>query len=108
MEIQKQASSTFARKTDFLERKKVKIVDFYQRPNNFNEKRTDHVLTIEDGEGNINALEINNSNLNLLIDWFGNETDDWKGKKITIEAVDEGVKLVEGVERQCYSLAFAR
>lgn len=104
MEVKKKNSATFAKKANFVEKQKVKILDFYERPNNFNEKKIDNVLVVELPSKETAAIEINNTNFNKLIDLFGTDTDDWVNEKITLEAVDEGIQLVEGVERQCYSL----
>lgn len=102
MEVTKKAVGLYARKVDFVEGKKVKILNFKFVPDNFKEGKERNVLSVEDREGNAMEIELNNTLFNQLVDWFGGETDDWEGKKVLITAVDDGIKEVEGTSRQCY------
>lgn len=108
MEIQKKVVGRFAKKSEFLEGMKLKIVSYTEKPSNFKENETKSILSLEDKEGNSVLLEINNTNVNTLIDLFGTDTDDWEGKLVRITSTDEGEKEVEGVLRQCFSLSIQR
>lgn len=107
--LEKKAVGTFLHKKDLLEPKKLKIKSLEERPDNFKPERKKLILGLEDSKKNNFLIEINTTFFNQLVDAYGsNFEDDWKNNLIKLGSVDDGVKDVEGTERQCYTLVFEK
>lgn len=99
----------FCKKTDFLEPKTMKIVSLGVVPDNFREGKNKPVLGLEDKEGEQYKLDLNQTNLNSLARLYGKSfSEGWKNNLVKITAISEGVKDVEGTERECFVLEFEK
>lgn len=107
--LEKKPTGMFCKKTDFLEPKTMKILSLGEVPDNFREGKNKTVLGIADKDGEQLKLDLNQTNLNTLIDLFGSDFDkNWRNNLVKITAVSEGLKDVEGTERECYRLQFQK